>query len=221
MSKKKEALMTRHEPIRVLIVDDHPVVIRGLATVLSALDDLSLVGEARSGEEAIELCESIQPDVVLMDLVMPGMGGVKAIQVIRERWPQTAVIALTSFVERGMVEEAIRAGAISYLLKNISAEELGNAIRSAFSGRSTLSEEVARLLVQDVRKGAKEDYDLSDRERETLKLMTEGLSNVAIAKHLVISESTVKFHVSNILSKLGVTSRTEAVTLALRHHLVD
>jgi NarL family two-component system response regulator LiaR len=213
--------MTRHEPIRVLIVDDHPVVIRGLATVLSALDDLSLVGEARSGEEAIELCESIQPDVVLMDLVMPGMGGVKAIQVIRERWPQTAVIALTSFVERGMVEEAIRAGAISYLLKNISAEELGNAIRSAFSGRSTLSEEVARLLVQDVRKGAKEDYDLSDRERETLKLMTEGLSNVAIAKHLVISESTVKFHVSNILSKLGVTSRTEAVTLALRHHLVD
>ena len=213
--------MTQHEPIRVLIVDDHPVVIRGLATVLSALDDMSLVGEARSGEEAIELCESIQPDVVLMDLVMPGMGGVKAIQVIRERWPQTAVIALTSFVERGMVEEAIRAGAISYLLKNISAEELGNAIRGAVSGRSTLSEEVARLLVQDIRRPNKEDYDLSDRERETLKLMTEGLSNVAIAKHLVISESTVKFHVSNILSKLGVTSRTEAVTLALRHRLVD
>jgi len=213
--------MTQHEPIRVLIVDDHPVVIRGLATVLSALDDMSLVGEARSGEEAIELCENTQPQVVLMDLVMPGMGGVKAIQAIRERWPQTAVIALTSFVERGMVEEAIRAGAISYLLKNVSAEELGNAVRSAVSGRSTLSEEVARLLVQDVRKGTKEDYDLSDRERETLKLMTEGLSNVAIAKHLVVSESTVKFHVSNILSKLGATSRTEAVTLALRHHLVD
>lgn len=213
--------MTQHEPIRVLIVDDHPVVIRGLATVLSALDDMSLVGEARSGEEAIELCENTQPQVVLMDLVMPGMGGVKAIQAIRERWPQTAVIALTSFVERGMVEEAIRAGAISYLLKNVSAEELGNAVRSAVSGRSTLSEEVARLLVQDVRKDTKEDYGLSDRERETLKLMTEGLSNVAIAKHLVVSESTVKFHVSNILSKLGATSRTEAVTLALRHHLVD
>ena len=213
--------MTQHEVIRVLIVDDHPVVIRGLATVLSALDGLSLVGDARSGEEAVDLCESTRPDVVLMDLVMPGMGGVKAIQSIRERWPQTMVIALTSFVERGMVEEAIRAGDISYLLKNVSAEELGNAIRSAFLGRSTLSEEVARLLVQDIRQAPRGDYGLSDRERETLKLMIEGLSNTAIAKNLVISESTVKFHVSNILSKLGVTSRTEAVALALKHHLVN
>jgi NarL family two-component system response regulator LiaR len=120
-----------------------------------------------------------------------------------------------------LVEEALKAGAVSYLLKNVSADELAAAIRGAATGRSALSPEVARLLIQDIRKPASKDYDLSDREREILKLMVDGLSNVAIAERLIITQSTVKFHVSNILSKLGVGSRTEAVALALRHHLVS
>jgi NarL family two-component system response regulator LiaR len=205
--------------VRVLIADDHPVVRRGLTAVLAAYDGFQLVGEVSSGEEAINFCEKTQPDVVLMDLVMPGMDGAKAIRVIRERWPQVAVITLTSFGEMALVEEALKAGAVSYLLKNVSANELATAIRGAVTGRSALSPEVARLLIQDMRQPAGKDYNLSDREREILKLMVDGLSNVAIAERLVISQSTVKFHVSNILSKLGVGSRTEAVALALRHHL--
>jgi NarL family two-component system response regulator LiaR len=207
--------------VRVLLTDDHPVVRRGLIAVLAAYDDFQLVGEVSSGEEAINFCEKTQPDVVIMDLVMPGMGGVEAIRTIRRRWPQVAAIALTSFGEMALVEEALKAGAVSYLLKNVSADELAAAIRGAAAGRSALSPEVARLLIQDIRKPASKDYNLSDREREILKLMIEGLSNIAIAERLVISQSTVKFHVSNILSKLGVSSRTEAVALALRHHLVS
>lgn len=207
--------------VRVLITDDHPVVRRGLTAVLAGHDDLQLVGEANSGEEAIDFCEKTQPDVVLMDLVMPGMGGAEATRTIRRRWPQVAVIALTSFGEMALVEEALKAGAISYLLKNVSADELAAAIRSAATGRSALSPEVARLLIQDIRKAAGKDYDLSEREREILKLMVEGLSNIAIAERLVITQSTVKFHVSNILSKLGVDSRTEAVAFALRQRLVS
>jgi NarL family two-component system response regulator LiaR len=207
--------------VRVLLTDDHPVVRRGLIAVLAAYDDFQLVGEVSSGEEAINFCEKTQPDVVIMDLVMPGMGGVEAIRTIRRRWPQVAAIALTSFGEMALVEEALKAGAVSYLLKNVSTDELAAAIRGAATGRSALSPEVARLLIQDIRKPASKDYNLSDREREILKLMIEGLSNIAIAERLVISQSTVKFHVSNILSKLGVSSRTEAVALALRHHLVS
>jgi NarL family two-component system response regulator LiaR len=207
--------------VRVLITDDHPVVRKGLTAVLTAYDDLQLVGEVSSGEEAINFCEKTVPDVVLMDLVMPGMGGAEATRAIRKRWPQVAVIALTSFGEMALVEEALKAGAVSYLLKNISAEELAAAIRGAATGRSALSPEVARLMVRGIREPAGKKYDLSEREREILKLMVEGLSNLAIAERLVISQSTVKFHVSNILSKLGVNSRTEAATLALRHRLVS
>ena len=206
--------------VRVLIADDHPVVRRGLTAVLAAYDDFHLVGEVSSGEEAISFCEKTQPDVVLMDLVMPGMGGAKAIRVIRERWPQLAVIVLTSFGEMALVEEALKAGAVGYLLKNVSADELAAAIRGAVTERSALSPEVARLMIQVIRQPAGKDYNLSDREREILKLMVEGLSNAAIAERLIITQSTVKFHVSNILSKLGVSNRTEAVALALRHHLV-
>jgi NarL family two-component system response regulator LiaR len=207
--------------VRVLVADDHPVVRRGLTAVLAAYDEFQLVGEANSGEEAINFCEKTAPDVVLMDLMMPGMGGAEATRAIRRRWPQVAVIALTSFGEMALIEEALKAGAVSYLLKNVSADELASAIRGAVTGRSALSPEVARLLIQDIRQPAGENYNLSDREREILKLMVEGLSNIAIAERLIITQSTVKFHVSNILSKLGVSSRTEAVALALRHHLVS
>jgi len=211
--------MAPSDPIRVLVVDDHAVVRSGLRAVLQAFDDLKMAGEAGSGEEALRMCEQLQPDVVLMDLVMPGMDGTAATRAIRERWPQIQVIALTSFKERGLVEEVLKAGAMGYLLKNVSAEEIGAAIRAAFAGRSSLSPEAAEVLIEGVRQPAAQAYDLTGREREILALMVQGLPNTEIAKRLFVSRSTVKFHVSNILSKLGVTSRTEAVALALKHNL--
>lgn len=207
-------------PIRVLLVDDHAVVRSGLGAVLAASDDMTLVGEAGDGEQAIQLCERLQPDVVLMDLLMPKMDGVAATEAIHKRWPQIRIIALTSFKEKEYVEGALKAGAMSYLLKNVSAEELSAAIRRAVAGQPSLSPEAAQVLIQKVNEPAKPGSDMTDREREILVLMVDGLSNSEIARRLVISQSTVKFHVSNILSKLSVTSRTEAVALALKHHLV-
>jgi two-component system, NarL family, response regulator LiaR len=209
------------ERIRVLIVDDHEMVRSGLATFLRVQDDLELVGEASDGNEAVRLCEVVKPDVVLMDMVMPGLDGAGATRVIRERHPETRVIALTSFPEEDLVQRALEAGATSYLLKNVGASELASAIRNARAGKSTLSPEAAQALIQRATRPPTPGHDLSAREREVLSLMTQGLSNRAIAERLIISSSTADFHVSNILSKLGVTSRTEAVALAVQHRLVD
>jgi len=212
--------MSDEKPIRVMLVDDHAVVRSGLGAFLLAFDDLELVAEAGSGEEAVRLCEQFRPDVVLMDLVMPGMDGAAATRAIREQCPDIQVIALTSFKEKDLVEGALQAGAIGYLLKNVSADELADAIRAAHAGRSTLAPEAAQVLIQATREPPAPGYDLTEREREVLTLMVEGLSNPEIAERMVVSRSTVKFHVSNILSKLGVTGRTEAVALAVQHHLV-
>ena len=207
-------------PIRVMLVDDHTMVRRGLATFLKAFDDLELAGEAESGAAAIRLCGEILPDVVLMDMVMPDMNGAAATRLIRQQFPHVQVIALTSFKEGDLVKNALQAGAIGYLLKDVSAEELVEAIRAAHAGRATLSPEAAQALVETTNQPPAPGLDLTERELEVLALMVEGLNNTQIAGRLTVSSSTVKSHVSNILSKLGVASRTEAVSLALRSRLI-
>jgi NarL family two-component system response regulator LiaR len=213
--------MSEPDLIRVLLVDDHAVVRSGLSAFLLAFDDLELVGEAGSGEEAVRICDRLRPDVVLMDLVMPGMDGAQATRAIREKCPDIQVIALTSFKEKELVEGALEAGAIGYLLKNVSADELARAIREAHIGRPTLAPEAAQALIQARRQPPPIGFDLTEREQEVLALMVEGLNNPDIAARLILSRSTVKFHVSNILSKLGASGRTEAVSLALQHNLVQ
>lgn len=212
--------MSEQQPIRVLLVDDHAVVRSGLSAFLLAYDDLELVGEASSGEEAVQQCVQQQPDVVLMDLVMPGMNGVAATQAVRTSCPQAQVIALTSFPEEDLVQGALRAGAISYLLKNVSADELVAAIRAAYAGHATLAPEATQALIDAAHRPPAPGDDLTSREREVLALMVEGLHNQEIADRLVVSRSTVKTHVSNILAKLEVGSRAEAISLALRQRLV-
>lgn len=208
------------QPIRVMLVDDHAMVRRGLATFLKIFDDMQLVGEAESGEAAIQLCAEVLPDVILMDMVLPVMDGAACTRIIRQRFPQVQVIALTSFKTGDLVRNALEAGAIGYLLKDISADELVQAIRAAHAGRATLSPEAAQTLV-DAANQTPNRLTLTERELEVLALMVDGLNNVQIAAKLTVSPSTIKSHVSNILSKLGVASRTEAVTLALRSHIIS
>jgi two-component system, NarL family, response regulator LiaR len=212
--------MTKKQAINILLVDDHAVVRSGLGAVLIANDDLNMVGEAGNGQEAVALCKKLKPDVVLMDLMMPVMDGVTAIGVIHEGQPDIKIIALTSFGERELVESALRAGASGYLLKTVSAAELVAAIKGAMEGKTSLSPEAAQALVQGLKQPRAATYDLTDREQEILTLMVDGLPNHEIADRLVVSQSTVKFHVSNVLSKLEVSTRTEAVALALKHKLV-
>ena len=209
-------------PIRVMIVDDHAVVRSGLATFLMVHDDLELVADVGGGQEALRVCQEKAVDVILMDLVMPEMDGASATQAIKEAFPHIQVIALTSFREEELVQGVLQAGAISYLLKNVSADKLADAIRAAYQGRATLAPEATQALIHAATTNRdKPHYDLTPRENEVLALMSQGMSNPQIAEKLVVSQSTVKFHVSSVLSKLSVTSRTEAVALAIQQKLVS
>ena len=209
------------KPVRVMIVDDHLLVRDGLKLLVSTFDDLEVVAVAEDGEEAVRLCRQAQPDVILMDVVMPNMDGPTATALIREASPHVQVLALTSFVEEDLVQRAIGAGAIGYLLKKVSAGELAEAIRAAHLGRSTIDPDAMQLLIKSVGRPPTLGHDLTAREREVLALLANGLTNKEIAEELTLSPATVRVYVSHILSKLGAGNRTEAARLALEHKLVS
>jgi NarL family two-component system response regulator LiaR len=213
--------MTVRAPIRVMLVDDHLMVRDGLKVFLSVYDDIEIVAEAEDGEQAVTLCAKVQPDVVLMDVVMPNVDGPTATARIRESFPQVQVIALTSFLEEDLVQRAFQAGANGYLLKDVHPNKLAQAIRDAHQGQSTIDAAAAQVLAEAARVPKPLGRDLTPRELEVLALLTEGKTNKEIAKDLTLSHGTVRLHVSNILSKLGVSNRTEAATLALQHNLVS
>lgn len=207
--------------IRVLVVDDHAVVRSGIEYSLLALDDIELVGSVGSGAEAVAICEDLQPDVILMDMMMPELDGVAACRAVLKRCPEVQVIALTSFQEGDLVQRALQAGAISYLLKDVGMEELAEAIRSAASGKAILAPEAAKALAEAATQPLQLGSDLTGRELEVLSLIVAGKSNAEIAEVLSVSLSTARFHVSTILSKLGATNRAEAAALAVKHNLVS
>jgi NarL family two-component system response regulator LiaR len=213
--------MTKSQTIRVLIVDDHALVRTGIKDFIAAFDWMELVGEARNGAEAVEFCANHEVDVVLMDLVMPLMNGTEATRRIRALGKPVKVVVLTSFHEQDLVQQALEAGATSYLLKNVSAGELAAAIRAAHGGRSTLAPEATEALIHAVQERPGIGSDLTEREREVLALLVRGLSNPEISQQLSISMATVKYHLTNIFSKLGAKNRVDVTTIALTHHLVD
>jgi NarL family two-component system response regulator LiaR len=203
-----------------MTVDDHEIFRGGIAFALEAYEDLELVGGAHSGEEALRLCEKVRPDVILMDMRMPGLDGPATTGAIRQQYPQVQVLALTSFYDEQLVQRAMAAGAIGYLLKGVPVAELVDAIRAACAGRSTIDDQALQALIRSARSGPRLGDDLTDREREVLALLVEGLSNPEIADRLVISVPTAKAHVASILAKLRVSSRTEAATVAVKQNLV-
>ncbi len=205
--------------IRVIIVDDHAIVRSGLANFLNALDDLALVGETDSGAEALRLCDELHPDVVMMDLVMPGMNGVEATRAIHSRYPNLPILILSSFADDDMVRAALQAGAIGYLLKNTSIHDMARAIRAAHAGQPTLSPEATVAIIRSQTRSP--EPDLKERELEVLALLARGLTNPQIAEQLSLSVSTVKFYVSAILEKLNVDTRTEAAAWAIQHGVVS
>ena len=220
--RRKEESMS--DPITVLLVDDHEIVRRGVRAFLETQEDITVVAQAGSGEEAVRLAVEHAPDVALMDLIMPGMDGVEATRRLRARSPRTNVVMLTSYHDDEHVFPAIRAGALSYVLKEIGPEELADAVRKAAAGEAVLHPRVAARVVRELH-GARRDEpnvfrELSDRELEVLKLIADGLSNAEIAGRLYVSEKTVKSHVSNILGKLHLADRTQAAVYAWRQGVV-
>jgi two-component system, NarL family, response regulator LiaR len=207
--------------IRILIADDHGIVRQGLRMYLGSDSELEIVGEARNGAQAVKLAHQLQPDVVLMDLLMPEMDGIAATAAIRRELPDTEVVALTSVLEDAAVVEAVRAGAIGYLLKDTEAHELRRAIKAAAAGQVQLAPQAVARLMREVRTPESSREALTERETDVLQLLAQGKSNREIAQHLSIGEQTVKTHVSHILDKLGVPSRTQAALYAIRTGLAS
>ncbi len=211
-----------NQPIRVVLIDDHSKVHLAIAALLTMLDDIELVAQGSSGQEAVDLCTDFQPDIVLMDVIMPGMNGIDATRDILAQHPNIKIVALSGFQDEDSVKAMLAAGAVGYVLKTSSAQEIASAIRSAYAGSSILSREVIQtLLTPTAAINPRVEYGLTRRELEILQLMAAGSHNPEIAEAMTLSLSTVKFHVSNILQKLGVSSRTEAVSLALEKKLVN
>ena len=207
--------------IRVLIVDDHPMVRHGINVLLGAYDDIEVVGEAENGREAVEMCEKHKPDIVLMDLMMPEVNGIEATRIIQKNWSDIKVVTLTSFIDKNLIADSLKAGAIGYVLKNISGDNLVSTIRDADKGKSTLSSEASDFLISNLKTPPVIDYQLTTQEKKIVACLVEGMSNKMITRKLILSLSTVKFHVSNILNKLGASSRAEAVSIALKNNLIQ
>lgn len=210
------------QPIRVMIVDDHDIVRRGLSMFLSGFDDLQLVGEAANGAEALHVSAETQPDVILMDMMLPDTDGVALTRLIRSQNPDVRVVILTSSKEDHLVHGALQAGAIGYMLKNISVMEMADTIRMAYAGKPALAPEVTQALINLTLnpRTPPQTYNLTEREQTVLELMVEGLNNQEIADQIYMSRATVKAYVSTILSKLGVQNRVEAVRLAVQQSLI-
>lgn len=204
-----------------MLVDDHDMVRHGLTVLLEAFDDFEVVGQTNDGQMALTLCHACQPDIVLMDLLMPHMDGVAATWLIHDKFPNIRIVALTSSTDEILVDAALKAGATSYILKTGSIDEVAEAVRAAYHGKSTLAPEAVDALVLTLRQPKVTGDDLTRRQREILSLMIEGLHNIQIAKRLVISTSTVKNHVASIFVKLGVKSCTQAIALAVRQNILD
>lgn len=219
--------MAEAAPIHVLLVDDHAVVRRGIEAYLEVVDDIEMLGQAATGQEALERIAQLEavgqsPDVVLMDIIMPEMDGIAATAAIKQRWPEIEVVALTSFIEEDKIHGALRAGAIGYLLKDAAAAEVAAAIRAAHEGQMRLDPAVARRLSESLRTPRQSPpvEPLTEREREVLRLVAEGKANKEIARELGIGDRTVRTHVTSILGKLGLVSRTQAAIYAVREGLV-
>lgn len=206
--------------LRVIVADDHDIVRRGLFVTVDTFEDMVVIAQAATGHETIALCKQHCPDVLLLDLKLPDMAGVDVIRMLRSCGLPTTIIALTSYKEPDLIHSVLEAGATSYLLKNVTINQLASAIRDAHNGNPTLAPEVTKALIKRVTQPQPDDYDLTAREVEILRLLTDGLSNPEIASELVISRSTVKNHVSSIIAKLNVSSRTEAATKALKLSLI-
>jgi NarL family two-component system response regulator LiaR len=212
--------MTDLKQIKVMVVDDHPVVRDGLKNMFLVFDDLELIGEAENGSAALAFCQQNTPDVILMDILMPVMDGILATRAICEQYPQVKIIVLTSYPEDNLVQQSLEAGAIGYLLKNAPIDDLANAVRSAYAGQPTLAPEATMALIRARTGPLKPGSDLSQREREVLALIVQGLSNEEIAERLVISPATARHHVSACIQKLGAANRAQAASLAVKHGLV-
>ena len=209
--------------IRVMIVDDHKLVREGLNAVFDQGGDIAVVGEVGSGEEAIEMVSNVDPDVILMDISMPGMNGIQATKLIRKQNPAVKIVILTMLDQEGSVYEAVKAGATGYMLKSTSSDELVRAIKTVFEGKALLNPDATAQLIKEfvnLSENHAKDYGLSDREMEVLQLLSEGKTNKELAKALWISEQTVKTHLAHIFGKLGTSDRTETVARALRNGLV-